>query len=286
MKSTITFFLLLSSSVLFAQLPGNSPSFTVTQQVGSAEISFTYKASIIEDLIENLADDRGIFYPGGKTNFIVRTNKDLLFNEEKTLVKGNYVGGIKVGEDGTYSLTLQTEYYSLKADSEKDSKIPINIFQLEKLPSFECSIQGQDFAIMPYQGGINFSSVIIVIGNQAFQLSFSVDDSELINKIRVDIEKADKNETEKFKFAAQYCFDSNQNLKEAVEWAIVAYEGDINHVNAILLAKIMQKIGDLPGALNIAKESLSLLQNDESLSKVESDKIENEIDDLMNLWAN
>ena len=139
---------------------------------------------------------------------------------------------------------------------------------------------------MPYQGGINFSSVIIVIGNQAFQLSFSVDDSELINKIRVDIEKADKNETEKFKFAAQYCFDSNQNLKEAVEWAIVAYEGDINHVNAILLAKIMQKIGDLPGALNIAKESLSLLQNDESLSKVESDKIENEIDDLMNLWAN
>ena len=75
-------------------------------------------------------------------------------------------------------------------------------------------------------------------------------------------------------------------MKEAVEWAIVAYEGDINHVNAILLAKIMQKIGDLPGALNIAKESLSLLQNDESLSKVESDKIENEIDDLMNLWAN
>ena len=82
MKSTITFFLLLSSSVLFAQLPGNSPSFTVTQQVGSAEISFTYKASIIEELIENLADDRGIFYPGGKSNVIIRTNKDIIFDEQ------------------------------------------------------------------------------------------------------------------------------------------------------------------------------------------------------------
>lgn len=281
MKSTITFFLLLSSSVLFAQLPGNSPSFTVTQQVGSAEISFTYKASIIEDLIENLADDRGIFYPGGKSNFIIRTNKDIIFDEQ-TLAKGNYIGGIKVGPDGIFSLVVQSEYYSMKTDQ----KTPANYFILENLTSFECSIQGQDFAIMPYQGGINFSSIIIVIGNQAFQLSFSVDDSELITKIKADIEKADKNETEKFRIAAQYCYDSNQNLDEAVEWAIVAYEGNINHVNAILLAKIMQKTGDLPGALNIAQESLSLLQIDESLSKVESDKIGNEINDLMNLWAN
>ena len=283
----ILFLLALIPSLVFAQIPTSNPSFTVFQRVGTGEVEFTFKAISIEEPIETILQADKAYYPGGRTYFIVRTNKDMSFSE-MNLPKGNYIGGFKMLEDQVY-LVLEPE--DLPNDLNEDEMraeegIKVFSFPLERLPEFECRVQGQSFMVMPNQGGLNYSAVTFVLGDQTFFLTIGINDDDFYDKMVKDLSKANKKETKKFLLASKYAIEANIDSQEPENWLRLVVEQDPkNWEGYFWLAKFYAKSNNFEKAVKEMEKAKMVLQKDRFLNAFQQNEVKDEIDYLMKEWS-
>jgi len=282
MKKLLMLLALVLPTLLLAQLPTNNPSFTVFQRVGTGEVEFTFKPVSLNEPIESMLSKEKAYYPGGRTFFIVRTNKDMTFSE-MALPKGNYVGGFKMMNENIY-LSLEPEVLT-DSKSDMEESLIYN-FPLERLAEFECRIQNQAFMIFPNAGGINYSAVTFVIGDQSFFLTIGINDDDLFSQIKNEISKSSKKDSKKYLEAARYTIDARIKTDETSKWLEMVMENDPkNWEGYFLMAKNQALFNDYTSAVKTLEKTRMLILKNRYLNEFQKNEKQDEVDSLIKEWS-
>lgn len=279
----LLFFAIFIPSLVLAQLPSKNPSFTVLQQVGSAQVEFVFKNIKIDETTESFLEEKEPFYPGGKSNFIVRTNQPLLFSEID-VPAGNYIGGFQI-DNYQINLTLETEEKPNQQDiEEKRLKEKYIIALTEK--NFDCVLPEQSMMILPYEGGINFGNVIIMLADKKLVLNINNEDRSLIDKINKDLEKASLKDLNKYLAAAQYFIDSYQvSEKFTADFQKVVAKNPKNWEAQYTLAQCFAQQKNYENAIVYAKKSIDIMRVTKNFNAYQKNKAEDEINQNIEKWS-
>jgi Protein of unknown function (DUF2911) len=247
------------TSASFAQInvPRPSPSSTVMQKVGLADVTVAYSRPS--------AKGRKVFGDVVPFDKIWRTGaneatkisiSDTVTIEGNKIAPGDYalytipgtaewtviLGKNPKTQAGDYKDEQQTARFKVKSES---LCAPVETFTI-------------DFV------NLTTTSAFIQLSWESTSVKFKIE-NDVDAKVMADIKAKTENRYIYFQ-AANYYYDTNRDLKQALEWINKAIEGGGMFFQVHLKAKIQAKMGDCKGATETAMKSIELAKtarNDE-----------------------
>jgi hypothetical protein len=269
MKKTFIGFA-LSAALLFGAgsaqaqiaMPAASPTSTVTQKVGLTDVSVTYSRPSVKG--------RNIF--GGDVvpyDKMWRTGANaatiIKFSDEVT------ISGSKVpaGEYALYTIPGKSEWTiilnkntKLWGDGGKDYK------QEEELTRFKVKPETNPRAVESFT--INFANLKANTADVELMwdktiASFKVEtdvDSKVMAQIKEKVVNGKDVAPAMYASAAAYYYESDKDLKQAMEWMKKANASEPKFWNLHTQAKIQAKMKDYKGAVKTAEQSMALAKKE------------------------
>lgn len=251
--------LLLLSVSSFAQLnvPRPSPLSSLTQKVGLAEVTVTYSRPAMKG--------RKVFgdlVPYDKT-WRTGANEPAKFTFSDTVT----VEGVKLapGEYGFYTIPGVKEWTIIFGKNPKTSAG--NLKEEEQAARFKVKSEKTAAPVETFTIDIINQST-----NSAF-IQLSWENTSVKFKIENDVDRAVMSEIRQkmdnkyvYYQAASYYYDTNRDMKQALEWINIATAENPAFWQLHTKAKIQVRLGDCKGADETAKKSIELAKaanNDE-----------------------
>lgn len=248
---TLLLILFVTSEAVFAQLniPRPSPAATVTQKVGLADVSVSYSRPS--------AKGRKIFGDLVAYDKIWRTGANeptkVTFSDSVT------VGGKKLapGEYGLYTIPGTSEWTIIFG---KDPMTQAgNLKDDQKVAEFKVKSKKTCEPVETFT--IDFTDLTTTSANiqlawENTKVDFKVE-NEVDSKVMAEIKQKMDNSMVYFQ-AASYYYDTNRDMKQALEWVNKATEKNPMFWQLHLKAKIQVKLNDCKGAIETAQKSIEL----------------------------
>ncbi|MFL5729306.1 MAG: DUF2911 domain-containing protein [Cytophagaceae bacterium] len=243
----------------FAQLnvPRPSPSSTVMQKIGLADVTISYSRPS--------AKGRKVFGDVVPFDKIWRTGANeptKISITDTVMIEGNKIAP---GDYGLYTIPGATEWTIIlgknpktqAGDYKDDQQAARFKVKTEKLcaPVETFTI---DFT------NLTTGSASIQLSWESTSVKFKIE-NEVDSKVMADIKAKTENRMTYFQ-AASYYYETNRDLKQALEWINKATEGGGMFFQVHLKAKILAKMGDCKGATEAAQKSMEMAKvakNDE-----------------------
>lgn len=250
-KLIFTLFAVVISSVVFAQLniPRPSPSSTVIQKVGLAEVSISYsRPSKKGRVIFGELVPFGKIWRTGANDPTKFTTTDTLTVHGKQLLPGSYalytIPGesewtIIFGNDPAVSYANYNESFDAVRFTVKPSKT------CEQVETF--TIQFTDLTTTSANVKLAWDNTEVKFGIQ------NEIDAEVMAEIQQKVEN-----TMTYYQAASYYLETGRNLEQALEWVNKATAKDPKFWQLHTKAKIQAKLGDCKAAKETAEKSTEL----------------------------
>lgn len=247
--SALFFFAVSAMTICYAQInsPKPSPLSTVTQKVGLADVSVTYSRPS--------AKGRKVFGDVVAFDKIWRTGAN-----EPTKVSFSdtvSVEGIKLapGEYALYTIPGTSEWTVLFG---KNTKVQAGDFK-ESEAAAKFKVKSEKACAHVESFTIEFTDLTMTTANiqiswETTSVKFKVE-NDVDAKVMTDIKIKTDNVFTYFQ-AAGYYYDTNRDMKQALEWVNKAVEKNPAFYILHLKAKIQVKLNDCKGAVETATKSL------------------------------
>lgn len=240
------------------QVPQASPAGSVSSVVGLTTVKVDYFRPRVKG--RKVFGEKDVMHPYGS---IWRTGANsgtkITFSDDVT------VEGTKVakGEYLIFSWPGATEwtvslYKDLSIGGNADAYAKENEVALFKVKTEKLAKQAETFTVSidDIASDNKSAKVTIAFENYAFSFGVAVD---FDSKVMKSIEDNTKVNPNNYVAAARYYFDTNKDLKKALEYIDLGIAGNPGAFwNVHLKAQIQQKLGDKKGALATAQQSLDL----------------------------
>jgi hypothetical protein len=244
----------INSAVAQINIPKTSPKATVSQVVGISNASITYSRPAV--------NGRRIFGDLVPYNVVWRTGAN--FCTTLQLDADMYINGnlVKSGKYGLYSIPNREEWtiilnqdnsqfgsfnYDIKKDIVRFNVRPVALRNTAEQLEFKFE-------------QINSTAVFICLEFEKIGIKFKIEefpDEKIMAEIKQKTESSDAT-IETLVRAAEYYYDQNRNLSQALTWAMKVIEADKGHFAHHLVAKIAAKMGDCKTAVTYSEKSLEL----------------------------
>jgi hypothetical protein len=253
----VTIFFLSFNSFAQINVPRPSPSSTVMQKVGLADVTISYSRPS--------AKGRKVFGDVVAFDKIWRTgaNEPTKISISDTVtIEGNKIAP---GDYALYTIPGMTEWTVILGKNPKTSAGDYKDEQQAarfKVKSEMLCAPVETFTIDFVNLATNSAS--IQLNWETTSVKFKIE-NEVDSKVMADIKTKTENRNTYFQ-AANYYYETNRDLKQALEWINKATEGGGMFFQVHLKAKIQAKMGDCKGATETAMKSLELsktAKNDE-----------------------
>jgi Protein of unknown function (DUF2911) len=260
MKNIIFIICLFLPILIFAQinLPALSPSATVSQQVALADISIQYSRPALRGrkiMGSSLVPYGKVWRTGANKIPRITVSKDVV-------IEGHPVAAGSYGIITIPNMTSWTIIFSSNADQfgtfeykESEDKFKFTV------PSHKL-IAKEEYFTMGFTD-FNEASASIFIKWENVLVKFKISQNpheEILAEIKQKTSAAEvKSDT--YYSAAEYYYDKNIDLTQALEWADKVIAVDKQYWNYNLRGKIEAKLGKCDMAIKDAKEGLSLAKN-------------------------
>lgn len=235
----------------FAQInmPRPSPNSTVMQNIGLAEVNISYSRPS--------AKGRKIFGDLVPFDKIWRTGANeatkISFSDSVT-VEGNKLAP---GAYALYTIPGATEWTIILG---KDPKVGANNYK-DDLQAAKFKVKSGKTCAPVETFTINFTDVTTTSANIQISWENTKVDFKVVNevdaKVMADIKQKTENTASYFQ-AATYYYETNRDLKQALEWVNKATENNPMFYQVHLKAKIQAKMNDCKGAIETANKSIEL----------------------------
>ena len=255
MKKTFFFlFTLLFHQFTFAQfhtlkIPQNSNYVKETQRLAVTDISITYSSPATRgrDVWNTIIPKNGNPIPwraGANLNTIIEFSTDVLI-EGKALPAGKY-GFHIIPKEGSAELLFahnSNQWGSYYLDLEKDISLSVQV------KDTACTFsEKMDFEFLPTSE--NTMVIALEWAKKRIPFEVSVDlKKTVVESFRSELRGINTYRWEAWNDAANWCFDHNTNLEEALQWADRSVNGGYNGfaanknlTNLITKAKIAKKL--------------------------------------------
>jgi hypothetical protein len=238
-------------------LPRPSPSSTVMQKVGLADVTVAYSRPSMKG--------RKVFGDVVPFDKMWRTGA----NEPTKITLSDTVSfeGTKVapGEYALYTIPTASDWTIILG---KNPKTGVNDYK-EDLQVAKFKVKSEKACSSVETFTIDFTNVttnsaFIQLSWENTQVKFKIE-NEVDSKVMADIKQKMDNSFVYYQ-AANYYYDTNRDMKQALEWVNKATEKSAQFWQLHLKAKIQVKLGDCKGAIETAQKSNELAKvakNDE-----------------------
>jgi hypothetical protein len=257
MTLVVILFAMISSVNAQINLPKPSPSSTVIQKVGLADVTIAYSRPSMKG--------RKIFGDVVPLDKMWRTGA----NEPTKITLSDTVSfeGTKVapGEYALYSIPGATEWTIILG---KNAKTGVNDYKEDqqaakfKVKSEKACAPVETFTIG--FANVSTNSAYVQLNWENTQVKFKIE-NEVDSKVMAEIKQKMDNSFVYYQ-AATYYYDTNRDMKQALEWVNKATEKSAQFWQLHMKAKIQVKLGDCKGATETAQKSIELAKvakNDE-----------------------
>jgi hypothetical protein len=238
-------------------LPSLSPSSTVIQKVGLADVTISYSRPS--------ARGRKVFGDVVPFDKIWRTgaNSPTKISVSDTVtIEGNKIAP---GDYALYTIPGSTEWTIILGKNPKTSSGDYKDEQQAarfKVKSEMLCAPVETFTIDFVN--LTTNSASIQLSWESASVKFKIE-NEVDSKVMADIKAKTENRNAYFQ-AANYYYETNRDLKQALDWVNKAIEGGGMFYQVHLKAKIQAKMGDCKGATETAMKSMEMAKaakNDE-----------------------
>ncbi|HEY8401545.1 MAG TPA: DUF2911 domain-containing protein [Cytophagaceae bacterium] len=253
-STTLCLLILSAITISYAQIsmPQPSPLSTVSQKVGLADVTVTYSRPSVKG--------RKIFGDLVPYNTIWRTGANaptkISFSDSVT-VAGKVLAP---GDYALYTIPGEKEWTvifgkdaSLQAGSHKDGEEAAKF----KVNPVKTCAHVETFTID--FNDVTPSSAVIAISWADTKVSFKVENA-YDHKVMAEIKQKTAGAADAMTYyqAASYYYETNRDLKQALEWVNKATENDPKFWQLHTKAKIQAKLNDCKGAIETANKSIEL----------------------------
>jgi len=268
MKKTIIGFVLSAALLLGAgatqaqgiKMPAPSPSSKIEQAVGLSTVTVDYSRPSVKG--------RAIFgdlVPYGKVWRTGANNSTVIKFSDDVTIEGNK---IPAGEYAILTIPNQNEWTVI---IHKNTKLGGNVAdykQEEDQARFTVKPQENPRKVEAFT--INFANlkassadVELLWDNVVVPFTIKTDvDSKVMNQIQQQVVNGTNVEPDLYASAANYYFNSDKDLQQALNWIKKANEKDAKFYNLHTQAKIQAKMKNYKDAIKTAEKSLELAQKE------------------------
>ena len=258
--------LLVAAGSAKAQIttPQPSPLATITQKIGLIEAKVEYSRPSVKGrkIFGDVVPFDQLWRTGANSSTKITFSDSVSFGGTK-IAGGTYALYTKPGaKEWTVILgkTATEQAWDYKEGTEA-AKIVVPIYAMkEKIESFMIMFENLER---------NQADLMLAWENTLACIPIKTNPDA---KIMADIKKRVVDNNDNMQTAANYYFDNNKDLKQALEWANKVVEKNPAYWNLHLKAKILAKMGNCNEAQAAAKQSLALAEKDEDGAYVTMNK--------------
>ncbi|WP_018479712.1 DUF2911 domain-containing protein [Pontibacter roseus] len=242
-------------------MPAASPMSTVTQKVGLADVTVTYSRPSVKG--------RSIFggdvVPYGKVWRTGANNSTTIKFSDDVTIQGKKV---PAGEYALLTIPAQNEWTIILY---KDTKLGGNVAAYKQENDqlrFTVKPQTNPRAVESFT--INFANLksnsadLEILWDKTIA-SFPIEtdvDSKVMAQIQERVVNSKEVSPALYAAAANYYYDNNKDMKQALEWIQKANANDPKFWNLHAQAKIQAKLKDYKGAVKTAEQSIALAKKE------------------------
>lgn len=260
MKKLFTIILIAACFIAEAQVqvPQPSPAGSVSSVVGLTTVKVEYSRPRVKG--RKVFGEKDVMHPYGQIWRTGANNGTRISFSDDVTVEGTKVAK---GEYLIFSWPGATEwtvslYKDLSVGGNTDAYKKEDEVANFKVKTEKPAAKIETFTVSIDDIAEDNKSAKITIGfeNAVFHFGVTVDFDARVMKSIEDNTKVSPNN---YIAAARYYYDSNKDLKKALEWADLGIAGNPSAFwNVHFKAQIQQKLGDKKGALATAQQSLDL----------------------------
>jgi Protein of unknown function (DUF2911) len=240
------------------QVPQASPAGSVSSVVGLTTIKIDYSRPRVKG--RKVFGEKDVMHPYGQIWRTGANNGTKISFSDDVTVEGTKVAK---GEYLIFSWPGATEwtvslYKDLSIGGNVDGYKVENEVAKFKVKTEKPAMKVETFTVSIDDIAEDNKSAKVTIGfeNAVFRFGVAVDfDATVMKSIEANTKVSPNN----YIAAARYYYDTNKDLKKALEWVDLGIAGNPNAFwNVHFKAQIQQKMGDKKGALATAQQSLDL----------------------------
>lgn len=249
----------LVSSTAFAQIktPSASPSATISQAVGLSNVTIEYARPAVKGrlIFGDLVPYGKVWRTGANKITSIKLDNDLYVNG--ALLKAGSYGLYTIPRESSWTIIFNRDDKQWGAygyDINKDViRFEVQPIQLEHLVQY-LTIEFDDFTSTSANISIKWENT-----NVKFSIEDKVQD-KILAEIKEKTAKADVTNAT-LSSAADYYYQNNINLPQALEWASKVIEKDKKYWTYQLVARIATKLNRCDIALPNAELSMKLAKD-------------------------
>lgn len=260
MKSILTLplLLLISWSLSIAQIktPQPSPLQTITQRIGITDITVEYSRPGVKG--------RKVFGDLVPYGELWRTGANAA---TKVSSEGGFMFGTLKVEPGEYSLFTIPDKTEWTIILNRDPKTNTTRYDQSrdvgrfKVKAAKAPVKYETFTIDFTNLGDSTALMRLLWDQTMIEIPISTPvDAQVMSQIEQEVIRKTPENPNLYFQAANYYFNTNRNLEQALEWATKAVEADRQYWKVHLQAKLYEKLGRCPDAVRAAEESKKLSQ--------------------------
>ncbi len=251
----LSFLLSLTAFGLFAQIntPASSPTAMVSQKVGLTKVTVEYSRPSVKGrkIFGDLVPFDKVWRTGANKITTIKFDDDVMINGQK----------VAAGSYGWYTIPGKSEWTIILNSDDKqwgayayDEKKDVSRFKVTPYKT----AKAENMAIALEQTSPNNLEVILSWDKTAVKFAVSHDaHDQIMAEIKDKTSKPDC-KTDTYFDAADYYYEKNIDLNQALAWAEKVVETDKEYWTYQLRARILAKQGNCERAVADAKISLEM----------------------------
>jgi hypothetical protein len=269
-RNLLTLLITLFATGLFAQIrtPAPSPGATVSQAVGLAKVTVEYSRPAVKGrkIFGDLVAYGKVWRTGANKITTISFDQDVLLNGQK--IKAGSYGWYTVPGENLWTVALNTDdkqWGAYAYDAAKD------VIRLALKPEKTAS---QTERLTIEFDNVTSTSADVVLSWDKTAVRFRIDHEpheQILAAIKTETAKSDANADTYFT-AAEYYYDHNLDMKQALAWADKVLETDKNWWSYYLRASIEAKLGQCDKAVADATIALEGAEKDKDDSYIKKSK--------------